>query len=205
MIFRKVIIAATFVSLLLTTSLNGVTPTDAQYCAFEVVIRSPNGTPISQVPIEMVEHHRSTYSDTRTNKDGIALLCDSPVGSVDIVAGFDICGSVMIRNVQPDWPRTVRLHLTYVPMECDHFATSPQVRVVLRITAEDGRPLAGARFSGRLGGKIPAISDSFGRIMGSIRRGSKVEGTIQLDGHKSASVSEVGVDDVELKLLLLKE
>ena len=175
---------------------------EAPYCAFEIAVKSPNGTPLARVPVIMITDHRETFSEEPTDARGVARLCDSPITPIDIVVGFDICGSVTIRNVQATWPTTVRLSVIYAEMRCDHFALSPQCRVLIRLSDEDGRPLAGAHFDGHVDGHPLSASDALGRIFGSVRRRTKIQGTLRMDAHQPASVSEICTDDIELKIRL---
>lgn len=182
-----------------------LTTDKALYCAFEVVVRNPSGQAISGVPVALVLKHQTSVSETTTNEKGVARLCDSPLEPVDVVVGHDICGSVLVRNLESTWPRTARVFVTYVPNVCDHMAVVLQQRLLLRVLDEDGHPLSGARFDGHFGQGTPGASDVFGRIHGVVMREDKVEGFVLKEGFQPTRVSEVCRGDLELKIVLRKK
>jgi hypothetical protein len=75
------------------------------YCAFEVKVSSPSGSPVPGVEVALIRGGSTTFSETKTNQYGVAKLCDSPLEYVDIVVGRDICGSILVRHIKPTWPK----------------------------------------------------------------------------------------------------
>jgi hypothetical protein len=179
------------------------------YCAFEVRVTGPAGAPVANVPVYLIRNQRTTLSDTITNAKGVARICDSPLGAVDIAVGFDVCGSVLVKDIKATWPTTRPVLVTYVETSCDHFVFGDYCQILLRIHDEDGQPVAAARFQGRSSSVSGSdVSDNFGRIFRSIKTGEKLEGVITKDGRDPARISEQclphGERDMELKIMLRK-
>jgi hypothetical protein len=178
---------------------------ESTYCAFEVKVASPSGTPVAGVTVALIRGHKTTFSETRTDVNGIARLCDAPLETMDIVVGFDLCGSVQVRYLTPRWPGTERVFVTYVKHTCGFASFRTDCFVLLRIEDEAGRPVSGARFEGKpSNGPEADVSDVFGRLFRSLKRGEKLEGVVIKEGRKSAHVSQECSDDTELKVVLKK-
>jgi hypothetical protein len=84
----------------------------APYCAFEVKVMKPSGAPNPNIPVLMVQEGRQTF-ETKSDANGIARICDAPLGYVDIAAGLDVCGLVTVKDVTPEWLTTVRVFITF--------------------------------------------------------------------------------------------
>jgi hypothetical protein len=175
------------------------------YCAFEVKVSGPSGTPLAKVPVLMLRRDTTVFAETTTTKDGTARLCDAPLDPVDIVVGFDMCGSVVVRVLKPTWPKIRRVFVTYLQTFCDHLPSDNYCQVLLRVHDEKGRPVAGARFEGSPS-DVSDVSDIFGRLFRLVRPGEKLEGVVTKDGRQSDRVSEqcIAYDehDAELKVVL---
>jgi len=179
---------------------------ETTYCAFEVKVSAPSGVPIDKVPVVMIRGDRTTFFETATTANGVARICDAPLESVDIVVGFDVCGSVLIRDLKPSWPKTQRVFVTYVRTFCDHFGIAPGCQVLLRVQDGEGRPVAGARFDGEPSGTPGShVSDALGRLFRSLKRREKLEGVVVREGSEPARISVQCLDDVELKVILRKQ
>lgn len=170
-------------------------------------VTRPSGTPIAKVPVYLIRNQRTTLSGTTTDANGIARICDAPLKAVDIGVGFDVCGSVLVRNVKATWPEVRQVFVTYVETPCDHFLFGDRCQVLLRVQDEAGRPVVGARFDGRPSAVSGSeVSDEFGRVFRSIKRGEKVEGLVIKEGRAPARISEPcllrGEHDLELKVFL---
>jgi hypothetical protein len=177
---------------------------DSPYCAFEVKVSTPSGTPRSKVPVLLIQNHQKTFYETVTNANGLARLCVAPLEAVDIVVGFDVCGLVSVRNLHPKWPETKLVFVTFEENPCDHFSVSQSCQVLLHIQDDHGRPMAGARFkpdpmSTDSGSEV---SDSLGRLFRLVKRRNKVEGFIRGARGEQARISLICLDDVEIKVLL---
>lgn len=170
------------------------------FCAFQVDVRTPTGSPIGKVPVSIITGHTQVYAQTVTGPDGVAKLCDAPFETVDVVVGFDICGSVLIRNLSPTWPEPRKLSVTYAEAPCDHFGVSQTCRTLIRVLDEAGKPVQGAHFSG--GGQGEDSSDAFGRIFRTTARRQKIEGVISKDGRQPVKLSTTCAGDAELKVTL---
>jgi hypothetical protein len=119
------------------------------YCAFEVKVSTPGGTPAPNVTVALIRADRTTFSETTTDANGVARLCDAPLEYMDVIAGRDVCGLVMVKHVQPTWPEMRRVYVTYADAPCNHFVPAPDCRVLLRIQDEGGHAVAGARFKSK--------------------------------------------------------
>jgi hypothetical protein len=98
------------------------------YCAFEVKVSSASGAARGGVPVAEVRNRQNMFADSMTNANGVARICNAPLETVDIAAGFDVCGLVMIRNLHPKWPKTIKLFVMFEENACEHFALSESVR-----------------------------------------------------------------------------
>ncbi|MDP8981994.1 MAG: carboxypeptidase-like regulatory domain-containing protein [Acidobacteriota bacterium] len=195
----------TTASLVILTAFISLARAQSLYCALEVKVSTPSGSPVAGAHVAMLRGDKSTFSETTTAANGVARLCDAPMETVNIVAGFDVCGSVLIRALNPKWPETLRAYVTYLDYPCSHFVPPPICQVLLRIQDEAGHPVAGARFNGK-----PATSsgsdesDVLGRLFSSLKWRKKLEGVVSKEGSAPAHISVVCDSDVELKVVLHK-
>jgi len=178
------------------------------YCAYEVKVSGASGAPLAKIPVGMVQRE-SQIASAWTDTQGMARLCDAPLHPVDIVIGMSRCGLVVVRNVKPAWPKTRQVFAIYVETPCNEFVFADHCQILLRVQDEDGQPVAGARFDG-----IPAdkpnshVSDTFGRIFRTVKRGERLNGQIIRDGWEPTLVSEaclpLGDQDLERKVIMRK-
>jgi hypothetical protein len=171
------------------------------YCAFEVKVTAPSGSPVNAVPVYLIRQQRTTISDTITDANGIARISDAPLETVDIGVGFDVCGSVLVRAVKPTWPALRQIFITYAQAPCGHFVSKSRCQVLLRIQDAEGRPVAGARFA-----PGSDASDDFGKLFRSIKIGETLDGVVVKEGRQPAHISERcgqhDQHDIELKVVL---
>ncbi len=185
-----------------------VAPGAPSYCAFEVRVSKPDGAPFAKVEVAIVSRGVQIVT-AETDANGLARLCDAPFHNVSIVVGFDICGSVLVRDVKATWPETRQVFVTYVKDICDHFIFADRCTALVRVQDAMGQPLAGARFEGRPA-QAPgsALSDDFGRLFFTLKRGESLKGTVTKDGHEPARVSaqcnQTGAAEVEVRVALRK-
>jgi len=182
---------------------------ESNYCAFEVKVSEPSGAAAAGVPVLMFRKGEIMFSETTTDKSGVARLCDAPLAPVNIVVGFDMCGSVVVRVMRQTWPETQTVFVTYARTFCAHVPIQDRCQVLLRIQDEKGRPLAGARLEGAPATSSESdVSDVFGRLFRSIKAGEKLEGAVVKEGWRPARVSHACIehdeDDIELKVVLSK-
>jgi hypothetical protein len=174
----------------------------SMYCALNVIVRSPSGSPVPNLPVVLVRKDGSPFLETTTAGNGVARLCDAPFESIDIFVGRDVCGAVRVQNLRPKWPVTQRVAITYQSVACDHFNVDPECQVLLRVRDETGKPISGARLEGMRSGSGSGLSDTLGRIFWSIKRWGHLEGVVAHEGLKSAGISTQCVDDTELTVVL---
>ena len=148
------------------------------YCAFEIRVRKPSGTPFAKVPVAII-YKGTQIAEARTDASGTARLCDAPLGVVDIAVGFDVCGSQL---------EDVLLRVA-----------DNQGRPVAGV-----RFGAAASWTASESG----LSDSFGRLFLSLKGEEKVRGLVTKRGYEPASVSQTchpHVDPkMEIKIVLRK-
>jgi hypothetical protein len=176
----------------------------AAYCAFEVRVRTPAGSPVANLPVALIRSEQTTLSETRTNGDGLARICDAPLEYLGIAVGSDICGSVLVRHLAPSWPEPRRVFVTYVDAPCNHFTVSPSCRILLRVHDEGGKPVVGARFEGRSTTARTDVTDVFGRLFYSLKRGEALDGTVTKRELRSPPIAQTceDMENVELKIVL---
>lgn len=179
------------------------------YCAFEIRVRKPSGTPFAKVPVAII-YNGTQIAEARTDASGTARLCDAPLGAVDIAVGFDVCGSVLLRKVRPLWLRTRRVFITYARSSCQEFIFPKDCHVLLRVADNQGRPVAGVRFeaNGSRTASELGLSDSFGRLFLSLKGAEEVRGLVTKRGYEPASVSQTchprGDPDMDVRVILRK-
>jgi hypothetical protein len=195
------------IGLFLATAANGA----AQYCAFDVRVSSPAGTPLDGIPVAVIQQNGKEFgSEVRTDTLGLAKLCDSPMGRVSIIVGLDICGLVTIRNISPSWPDTKQLRVTYKPEHCNHFGpAAPSCTILLRILDNDARPIPDAMWKPEGKSGRSTSSDEFGRIFQSVDVGRVLLGILTGHGFAPINVSVPCVADgerlIEKKITLRTE
>jgi hypothetical protein len=176
------------------------------YCAFEVTVRSPSGIPMSEVPVALIRGHKATFYETTTDANGVARVCDAPLENLDIIVGFDMCKSVMVRFLMPTWPDTQRISVTYVKTFCGFASFKPECIVTLRIQDDAGHPVIGALFNGNsTASSGSTVSDSFGRLFRSLKRRKSLRGVVIGKGFEPARISIKCEDDVEVRVALHKQ
>jgi hypothetical protein len=179
---------------------------ETPYCAFEVRVRKPSGTPFAKVSVAMVERGGESgagaLTETQTDATGKATLCDAPLHPVDIIVGLDVCGAVWVRGVRAVWPTTRQIVVTYDGDSCHDFAFSDHCQALLRIQDDGGRPVVGAQFNASPSEQ--SRSDVFGRLFRSLKNGENLSGVVFKDGYEPAQVSEACLDYLELKIVLHK-
>ncbi len=176
---------------------------EAPYCAFEVKVATPSGAPAAKTPVAIIRRNKTIFSQTTTDSNGLARICDAPLEYFDLHVGFDMCGSVEVGGLKPTWPETQRVFVTYVRTLCNHFVYSEKVQILLRVQDERGRPVEGARFAGKPSDTLgSSASDVMGRLFHVIKRGEKLDGVITKEGRLSVPISVPGTEDVDLKVVL---
>ena len=145
------------------------------------------------VPVEMAERTAAgpkNLASTRTDPKGLARFCDAPLHAVDIVVGYDVCGSVWVRDVAPVWPSVRRVVVTYVEEWCDHFSFKNRCQFLLRVRDEMGVAITSALFNGNLPMSGGEVTDVFGRVFGIVKIGETLEGAVSKEGYRPVRVSK---------------
>ena len=181
----------------------------ATYCAYEVRVNEPSGKPFAGVPILLV-HNGAQIAETRTDATGKARICDAPLDAVSIAVGFDICGSVVVRDLVPLWLRTRQVFVTYVRSTCGEFVSFPaDCHLLVRVVDDKGRFLPGARLGPKTLeiGSGADVSDEFGRMFRYLKEHEKLDGVVTKEGYGSSPLStkcSIGAD-TEMKVILRKQ
>ena len=177
------------------------------YCAFEINVRSPAGSPSVDAQVEMVSNGNPPVVAV-SDKQGIARFCDAPVRPVDFAIGTRDCGVILVRGLRLTWPKTRKVFVTYDRTHCGGELIFPtSCLILLRIADDEGRPLAGAELDS--GPSERHVSDPFGRIFRLIMAGEDLMGVVKKEGYEPAHVLEHCVRnderDIEPSVVLYKE
>ena len=176
------------------------------YCAFEIKVTEPSGTPAAKVPVAII-YKDTQIAEARTDESGTAWLCDAPLDAVNIAVGFDICGSVLLKKIRPLWLRTRQVSITYARSSCEEFIFAKSCHLLLRAEDDRGRPVAGARFeaAGSWTASELGLSDSFGRFFLSLKGAEEVRGLVTKRDYEPASVSQTcdPRDDPEMEVRIV--
>jgi hypothetical protein len=162
-----------------------------EYCAYEIRVRSPEGKPLAGVIAGIAQKEHSII-ELRTDQTGTARICDAPQTRVDVIAGMDWCGLVVVKKVRPDWLHTRTINIIYAPEDCGGFTYSPtECHMLVSLQNQRGEPVSGVKFegSGPVRGSGPMISDSFGRIFVVLPDKRTLKGRFNRIGFGSAEVS----------------
>lgn len=171
----------------------------SEFCAFEVQVRDHKGSPKPGVAVLLVQAGKG-FAEEKTDRNGVARICNAPVDFVDIVVGNDLCGASWVRHIKQRWPETAVVSVTHQELPCDHFAVEDGCILLLRVRDQDGRPVKGARVEWSAK-QDAGVTDLYGRVFLKTRRREDVKGTITKDGRRG-SFSDQCVDDHERIIVL---
>lgn len=166
------------------------------YCAFEVVVKSPSNTPAANIEVTASVGINSKPFATRvTDTDGIARICDVPMGtriSVDAHADGG-CGAVTVRGLTALWMETRRVFMTFQPCSTGDFYWPSTCHLLLRVRDDQDHAVLGAKLmlAGPETVSQPGstlVSDSFGRIFQVLRSQETLRGHIDKRGYDPADV-----------------
>jgi hypothetical protein len=157
------------------------------YCAFEVMVRSPEGGPVSGAPVASLAQDGQTTGFASTDRQGIARVCDAPVGLTDIRVGDRLCGAVTVHYITPYWLETRHVVVTYKNCNGEEFAPMGGCSLTIRVRSQDGHPLEGVRLEvpNEQPKKRPQtrLSDGFGRIFRFTDYGDTLAVRLLKDGY----------------------
>ena len=163
-----------------------------QYCAFEVVVRSPKGDPVWPVSVSLLDRSMHAFTTALTGPAGIARLCDAPVGPISVRVGGQLCGATTVKDLKAFWMKTRRVYITYDNCSGEDFAFPGGCLVTIRVYSKTGQPISGVLFSGS--NQRPAareqttISDAFGRIFRFVEYGGILNGELVKPGYLSQNI-----------------
>jgi hypothetical protein len=165
----------------------------ADYCAFEVVVKSPAGAPVVGIEVSEIESGQ-VYAVGVTDQQGISKICDAPEGLIDLHVGAQLCGAVTVAHLAPYWMVTRRIDMIYKNCQGDDFL--PQGGCLLTIRVRDGAqaPLPGVNVndpSAQQPSKGPQTnaSDQFGRIFRFLAYGDTGKIELRKDGYQPQAVA----------------
>lgn len=141
----------------------------SEYCSLTVRIEDPaTGKLLSGVPVDVRIGDRIIAGGF--SKEGLVRFCDLGFNTYDVHVGGNLCGSVVIRAITPQWPRGRNIRVLYA--SCHVYASSLQCLFLLRV------PSARCRFTTAVA-STPA--DSQARIFLEVPRGQTLAGTVLSD------------------------
>lgn len=161
-------------------------PCEAQtdYCAYEVVVRAPDGRPV--VAVVTALRNGKPFASTVTDEQGIARFCDAPARPIQIQVGGNSCGSVLVRYLSPLWMKTRQVFVTFD--DCSEgFFIPGGCHLWIRVHDKHGDPLPGVLFETL---SVPAwgfeqtrLTDRYGRLFWFVPLGKTLEGRLVKDGY----------------------
>ena len=164
----------------------------AEYCAFEVLVKSRTGTPVANADVEEVREDGTTFASAITDNNGIARLCDAPAQLVRIQVGGNRCGAVTVGSLKRYWMRTRSIHVVYQNCAGEEWAAPGKCLLTIRVLDRNGKALEGVRLhtKGLPPGQTGAAdSDEYGRIFRSVRYGDKLTGQLEKKGYLPQDIS----------------
>jgi len=175
-------------SVLIASQLSAQATADP-YCAFEILVRSPDGAPLAHIPVAARRDGITFEANTETDARGIARICDSPLdSSIDIHVGENKC-SVTVHSVYPIWRETRSIFVTL--QTCRTREMLGYCHLLLRVRDEENRPLPNVRLdvadtSGDVQGTTS--SDEFGRIFTAISWRTTSHGMLERPGYSKTPI-----------------
>lgn len=164
----------------------------SDYCAFEVAVHSPDGRPV--VGTEAVERssNGAVIESALTDRQGVARLCDAPIGLVDIEVGGRRCGAVSVRYLRSWWLKPRRVSVTYQSCAGEEWAVAGGCLLIIRVRDEQNAPIAGVLFESPNDQPRPQtrISDKLGRIFRFIDYGGTTTGRLSKEGYSSQIINQ---------------
>lgn len=181
----------------------------AEYCAFEVKVITSNGLARPHADVALLEDGpvgsgKTILSTSQTDAGGVARICDAPLRPTSILAGYEgVCGTVIVRNVYPDWPNSIRITIMMTDLPCPGFNPKPSCTLLVRVVDRQRRPVAGAFLAAAsIQSTVPTKSDSLGRVYRKLNRNERFEGMVTKDGQRSMPIVASCGDDTEVTVEL---
>ncbi len=181
-------------SVLVLAPLTSAAQDQSNYCAFEIAVSSPAGSPIAGVGVSLQRRGGQVYSTTTTSERGIASICDAPDGLVDIEVGGHLCGAVAVRYLKQYWMKTRRVSITYENCSGEEWVPLGGCLRTIRVVDEHGALLKGVLFDQpdkrSRSREQTWVSDQFGRIFRFVNYGETLTGSLEKAGYVSKSVTD---------------
>lgn len=180
------------VAVLLAFSVVPGARSQGNYCAFEILVKSPSGAPIEGAGVAGLDQNGIGFGTAVTDSVGLARICDSAPGLTDIQVGGQRCGAVTVRYLRPYWMVSRKVFVTYTNCSGEDHTPPAGCLLTIRVKAGDGAPLAGVRFvaSSETPAHQTAVSDQYGRIFRFIRFGDTMAGRLVKDGYLEKELNE---------------
>ena len=165
----------------------------AEYCAFEVSVKSETGAPVRHATVLEREHAGSVIARNSTDDRGIARLCDAPTGLVDLEIGGELCGATSVKYLRAFWLQTRRVTVTYKNCSGEEWTPLGGCSLIIRVRDQGGNPLSGVVLKG--GSDLPKpreqtdTSDSYGRIFRFMEYGNRISERIEKESYFTQNVN----------------
>jgi|HubBroStandDraft_1064217.scaffolds.fasta_scaffold63609_2 hypothetical protein len=185
----------------------------AEYCAFEVVVNSPDSKPVAGTEVAVTRGGRALGTGL-TNEAGIARICDAPAGALlDVEVGGRLCGAVAVRYLSAYWLKTRRVYVNYSNCQGEEFAAPGGCEYTIRTRNEGGAALSGVVFDERQrrAGSVeqPApVSDRYGRIFRFLGYGGSFTARLEKPGYAPRVLTgdcPVGADPLRDVIVVLSK
>ena len=165
-----------------------------EYCAFEVEVKTATGLPSSGVRVVGQDDAGFQFGTAITDQQGVARLCNSPRGLAEITVGGRMCGAVSVKYLNPLWPRTRHVVVTYQRCVGNDYYFPGRCEVTLRLMDEYKAPISDVTLRVDAGDALVQekmlVSDRYGRIFLPIKYGDQLEGTLSKPGYLALRFSE---------------
>ena len=186
---HKIVLLSATLSAVLSALAAQAVPTEppGSYCAFEITVRSPDGSPVGLVPV-FAAQRGSQFARTSTDAAGIARICDVPGEQIDIEVGPPRhCGTVHVRDLIPDWLETFHVLVTYRTCGRPEFIPPTGCLITLRVKDSQSRPVLGAVLDAPSASpsvfRQTQVSDEYGRIFRYVKEGETVDARLTKEGY----------------------
>ena len=203
--------AAAAIALLAPLQASGQEQTE--YCAFEVLVRSPDGKPVVGAEAVLTRDGR-TVGTAVTNKAGVARICDAPSDALlDVELGGNLCGAVAVRYLRTLWMTTRRVYVTYLNCAGEEWLLAGGCQVTIRTHDESGGPLSGVVFEEGAPDTTPQerpalVSDRFGRVFRFLEYRRSLTARLKKPGYVQRTITvgcPVGSGPVREMTIVLSE
>jgi len=183
----------------------------AEYCAFEIAVSSPDRKPVAGIDV-MMTHDGRRIGSAVTNEGGVARICDAPSDVLLDVEVGRLCGAVAVRHLSAHWMRTRQVYITYLNCSGEEWLAAGGCEFTIRTHDERGAPLTGVAFDEdqpQVGQREPTrVSDRFGRIFRLLGYGRSFIARLEKPGYAPQAVAgdcKAGSDTVREVTVGLKK